>query len=172
MALSDPRNKRLCSPTALTAVIRFLAPQHSLDPLQTAERVWDQTSDIYGNWALNVAEGYAQLQGKLFCWAERLSRFEQVLSSLHQKLPLVLSVRGPLPGSALPYENGHLLVVKGFNADTKQVLCMDPAFETDAKTDVAYDLAPFIAAWQRRGQLAYVFVPSSSVLSKTAPSST
>jgi hypothetical protein len=172
MALQDPRRKRLCSPTSLTAVLRFLRPQHLLDPLQMAERVWDQTSDIYGNWVLNVAEGYAQLQGKWFCWAERLSGFDSVLASLHQKVPLVLSVRGPLLGSAQLYERGHLLVVKGCDAEARKVLCMDPAFETDAKTDVTYDLDDFIAAWQRRGRLAYVFSPTSTVLSKMAPSLT
>jgi hypothetical protein len=74
-----------------------------------------------------------------------------------QNTPVIASVRGPLPGSALPYAKGHLLVVTGFDAETQNVLCMDPAFPSDAATQTAYPIADFVAAWNRRGNIAYIF---------------
>jgi len=156
MALDDPRRKRLCSPTSLTALLRYFAPHNKFQPLAIADKVWDAGSDIYGNWVLNVAEGYAQLGGEYFCWAERLLN----LKALFERLPVAISVRGPLAGSAEAYASGHLLVVKGFDAEKGEVLCMDPAFPTDAETDIRYPINDLDAAWQRRGRIAYVFRPS------------
>ena len=73
----------------------------------------------------------------------------------------MISVRGPLPGSALPYKSGHLLVVIGFDAEEKEVICMDPAFNTNAETRVRYKLYDLLQAWKRRKNVAYTF--SSSI---------
>ncbi len=70
---------------------------------------------------------------------------------------MIVSVRGPLINSATPYARGHLLVVIGFNPEKGEVICMDPAFPTDEKTHVRYPLADFLQAWERRGNLAYLF---------------
>ena len=156
MALADPRKARVCSPTSLTAVLRFLCSALAVDPIQFAESAWDADSDIFGNWSLNVAAAAALLGAKWACWAERLSGFGAALQHLQAGTPVVISVRGPLVVSAELYQSGHLLVVKGFDAPRREVLCMDPAFPSDAATDVRYPLEALLAAWERRGRLAYV----------------
>jgi hypothetical protein len=91
---------------------------------------------------------------------ERLLDFEALYQQLDRGVPVIVSVRGPLPGSASPYAKGHLLVVRGYDASSQKVLCMDPAFPADEKTLVSYELSDFIQAWDRRGNLAYILVPS------------
>lgn len=157
MALDHIRNKDLCSPTSTAAVTRYLANDYTIDPMGFAQQAWDSGFDIYGNWVLNVAQASAHLGSGWDCWVERLNGFNTIHNYLKQGTPVVVSVRGPLPGSAQPYAKGHLLVVTGYDALNKQVMCMDPAFPTDKDTYVSYDLVDFIEAWNRRGNTAYVF---------------
>ena len=70
-----------------------------------------------------------------------------------------VSQERPLQGSALPYTQGHLMVVIGFDAVNERVLCMDPAFPTNKETLTSYPLQDFIVAWSRRGFIAYIFEP-------------
>jgi len=157
MALKHPQAKSLCSPTSIEAVVRFLCKNNSPDPLTFAKGAWDQGAQIFGNWPLNISQAYTLLEKPWQCWAERLSGFKPVLESLYKKIPVVVSVRGPLLGSALPYDHGHLMVVTGYDPKKNEVLCMDPAFPEDNQTETHYAYADFMAAWQRRGCLAYIF---------------
>lgn len=76
---------------------------------------------------------------------------------MKQGTPVIVSVRGPLTGSARPYAKGHLLVVIGYDSLNQKVICMDPAFPKDSETHVSYGLSDFVQAWNRRGNVAYVF---------------
>lgn len=156
MALEHPRATSLCSPTSLTVVIRTLS-KSSANPVQIAERVWDQGFDIFGNWVFNVAEGWTHLGPNWNAWVERLSGFSDIYRRLALDAPVIVSVRGPLPGSAGAYEAGHLIVVSGYDPKTKEVHCMDPAFQFDDQTHVRYQLEHFLASWERRGRIAYIF---------------
>lgn len=155
MTLPHPRASDLCSPTSTTAVVRYLLNQDDLDPVSFAKRSWDFGFDIFGNWVLNVAESSSILGDKWDCWVARLNGFMDIYERLCQKTPVVVSVRGPLVGSALPYAKGHLLVVTGYDAEKDVVLCMDPAFPTDAETLVSYPFEDFMKAWARRGFFSY-----------------
>jgi hypothetical protein len=157
MALTDERKERLCSPASTTAVVKFLSPQHSLQPLSLADEVVDTAFDIYGNWILNSAQASHYLGPPWQCYVARLTSFQQVLDKLAKGFPVIVSVRGPLIGSALLYQSGHLLVVKGYDPKAQNVLCMDPAFPCDQETSAAYPLEDFLAAWKRRGCIAYIF---------------
>lgn len=155
MALQDPRGPRLCSPASLTAVVRALTGR-AVDPLCLSTQAWDSGSDIFGNWSLNVAAASGELGSEWSCWVERLSGFGALYERLQAKTPVVISVRGPLVGSAQPYVSGHLMVVRGWDRERQEVLCMDPAFESDAATLVRYPLQDLVTAWERRGRVAYV----------------
>lgn len=164
MALPTPNNNRLCSPTATSAIVNFLNGNDKLDPIEFANRSWDGHFDIFGNWVFNVAEAYNQLNDtKYACWVERLDSFQGVIDSLERGFPVVISIRGPLAGSALPYESGHLIAVIGYDHESKMVSCMDPAFNTDSETIVKYELNDLIEAWARRKNVAYVFTEASQL---------
>lgn len=155
--LPHPRALDLCSPVSTTSVVRYLSKNKDLDPISFAQRSWDKGFDIFGNWVLNVVEASSLLGEHWNCWVERLSGFEEIYAKLLEKTPVVVSVRGPLVGSALPYAKGHLLVVIGFDPLTQNVLCMDPAFPNNIETLVSYPLKDFLDAWGRRGFISYIF---------------
>lgn len=156
IALGQPLDKRGCSPTSSAAVLAYLL-QKPIDVENFANAVWDRGFDIYGHWVFNVAEAANLLDAPYECYISRLSGFNEIYSHLEKGFPVVVSVRGPLPGSAAPYASGHLLVVSGYDALNDRVLCMDPAFPTHAETLVSYDREHFVQAWQRRGRIAYIF---------------
>lgn len=156
IALAHARNLSLCSPTSTTAVIRYLA-RSSIEPVNFASHAHDQGFDIYGNWILNSAQASAELGSAWNCWVERLDGFNAIHNQLLQGFPVVISIRGPLSGSAMPYGQGHLIAVIGYRPSDKNVICMDPAFPSDAETIVHYDLDELMQAWNRRGRVAYLF---------------
>jgi hypothetical protein len=162
-ALPDPRHEVLCSPTSTTALIRFLQKSNALDPISFAEAVWDSEYNLFGNWTMNVAQAYAELKQGYYAYLAHLSGFADIYASLKEGIPVVISIRSPLPGSSGTYANGHLILVKGFDNDTREVLCMDPAFNTDGETDARYKLDDLMQAWERRKCTAYV-------VTRTAPS--
>jgi hypothetical protein len=161
ITLNHPRFKDLCSPTSTTAVVRYLLNRDDVDPIHFAQNAHDQGFDIYGNWVLNTAEASHHLGAKWNVWVERLSGFADIIEQLLKKTPVIVSVRGPLKGSALPYAHGHLMTVIGFDPATQKVSCIDPAFESDEKSKTEYFLSNFLEAWNRRGKIAYVFTSSS-----------
>lgn len=156
ICLSHSRHRHLCSPTSTSAVVAYLLKQ-SIDPLAFALKAHDKTFDIFGNWVLNAAHAATLLGNGWNCWVQYLNGFHEIYQRLRQNWPVVVSVRGPLPGSAEPYQQGHLMVVCGFDAKSGRVLCMDPAFPSDSATNVSYDLADFLEAWRRRNCVAYIF---------------
>ncbi len=154
LILNHPRAKDFCSPASTSAVISYLS-KTKICPIEFAKKVHDMEFDIYGNWILNTAQSYEELKEMFRIRTQRLGSFQTLHSYLLKGLPVIVSVRGPLPGSYLPLTFGHLLTVIGYKDE--KVLCMDPAFPEDAKTHVAYNLNDFLAAWARRQNIAYVF---------------
>lgn len=161
MALNHARHADLCSPTSTTAVTQYLANDCTIDPIFFAQQSWDSGFDIFGNWVFNIAQASTHLGNGWSCWVERLNGFNDIYSHLKQGAPVIVSVRGPLPGSALPYAKGHLLVVTGYDSLNQKVICMDPAFPTNNETYVSYPLSDFVQAWSRRGNVAYIFTKNN-----------
>lgn len=157
MMLKHPRNSDMCSAASTSAVVSYLLNKNRIDPVLFALQARDEAFDIFGNWVLNTAHASTVLGKKWHCWVQRLNGFDEIYSCLEEKIPVVVSVKGPLPGGALAYNQGHLLVVKGYQHKNKQVLCMDPAFPKNEATNVCYDLKYFLEAWSRRHCIAYLF---------------
>lgn len=157
MMLPHPRHRDMCSAVATSSAISYLLNKNRIDPIFFALQARDEAFDVFGNWALNTAHASAVLGKNWQCWVQRLRGFDEIYAKLYAGIPVVVSVRGPLTGSASPYNQGHLLTVKGYLPKEKKVLCMDPAFPEDAATNVSYDLQDFMEAWSRRQYIAYVF---------------
>jgi len=160
--LPHKRAQHICSATSTTAALRFLLQNPAIDPVKFADKVWDKGFDIFGNWSFNVAQAYTVLGKDWQCWVARLTSFQDIMNSLSKKIPFVVSVKSPLPGSAKPYAEGHLVLVTGYDANHHRVMCMDPAFPTDSETQIFYAFEDFIPAWKRRNYIAYMFKPISS----------
>jgi hypothetical protein len=150
--LDHPRCKDFCSPTATTTAMSYLLG-HKIDPIAFAKRSHDQGFDIHGNWILNVAQCYHQ--SSLPCHVERLPNFAALYAQLKKGRPVVVSVKGAIPGAPKPYNVGHLMCVIGF--DGQKVYCIDSGFPDNESTFIGYDLNDFLTAWGIRRNLAYVF---------------
>lgn len=164
MMLDHPRGCHMCSPTSAAAVVSYLTGE-KVDVVEFALKARDHAFDIFGNWVLNTAQAADHLRGHYTCWVQRLSGFKDILEQLRTGMPVIVSVRGPLAGSAQEYRQGHLIVVKGYDAKQKRVLCMDPAFLSDDETDVGYGLEDFLSAWARRRNIAYLFAKDLTLFS-------
>ncbi len=160
MVLNHLRARDLCSPTSTSSVLSFLL-KGFVDPVDFAALAHDDACDIYGNWVLNVAAAYDISGGKIPCCVQRLASFDVLHSYLLEDCPVVVSIQGPLRGGALPYAKGHLMVVIGWDAQNRRVLCRDSAFKSNNETKVWYDIDDFRRAWGRRKNLSYVFMPLS-----------
>jgi hypothetical protein len=162
LILSHPRCRDLCSPTSTSMAIDYLLKKRAVDPAEFAEKVRDSAFDIYGNWILNIAESYHRLGSRFSCRVERLSGFSALHSHLSLGLPAVVSVLGPLPGSPMPYRNGHLILVAGWDPEKQQVITADPAYPSDEETFTSYAIGDFLNAWGRRKNLSYIFETKAS----------
>lgn len=158
MSLPHPLCHHMCSATSTSAVVTYLlkSPKGSINPVSVALNAHDGAFDIFGNWTFMAAHAYALLGKGWRCSVQRLRGFDDIHRRLSGGYPVVVSIRGPLTGSALPYESGHLLAVRGYDAERDRVLCMDPAFD-EKNAHVDYPLQDFLEAWGRRGYVAYVF---------------
>lgn len=167
MVLDHPRAPHMCSPTSLSMLLGFVF-QQSINPLDIAQGVYDVGLGTYGSWPFNAAFAYSVShqqfpETNVPHWAvTRLASFQDLHAHLSRGIPLMVSVRGFIPGAAKPYPSGHLLVPIGYDAHHNKVICHDPAFESDSKVKTSYDLEPFLQAWGRSRNLAIVMVPSKS----------
>ena len=158
--LDHPRNAGLCSPTACSMVVSYLTKQY-INPIEFAEGAFDQGLDTYGSWPFNMAHAFERANGTVSFATSRLNSFKDIHRLLSSGMPVMVSVRGDLQGAPKTYENGHLVVVVGWDAAEKSVICHDPAFETSEQTMTKYPIDSFISAWERSRRLSYVAKPHS-----------
>lgn len=156
--LDHPRNDGLCSPTSYSMVVSYLLSRF-IDPVHFAEKSFDEGLDKYGSWPFNVAHAYEVGNGRVSSAVVRLNSFLNLCNYLKKGIPVVVSVRGVLPGAPRAYHHGHLLVVVGFDSVTKEVICHDPAVATSQEAKKRYYLKNFLQAWERSHRLAYITEP-------------
>lgn len=162
------RKKDLCSPTSLSIIVSYLAYKKQIPleysfnsrTLNFAEQVRDQLLDIYGNWPLNVAQAYNTTRGRFFYRVERLNNFDELHRYLLDNIPVAVSLRGYLRGCAWPYNNGHFVVVVGWDDRTKCVICVDPAFRSSKTIIRRYPIRDFVKAWGISTNLSYTTIPN------------
>jgi hypothetical protein len=156
--LNHPRADHLCCPTSTSMLLGFLKGAY-IDPVLFAEKSYDLGLDSFGSWPFAIAHAFEYSKGSITFCVARLNSFADLYHHMIQGIPVVVSVRGDLKGAIKSYPHGHLLVVIGWDAHTKKVICHDPAFVGDDQTLVAYDAAAFLAAWERSHRLAYLAEP-------------
>jgi hypothetical protein len=154
-ALDHHRADAICSPTSCTILTSFLL-QNYVDAHDFAEKSFDKGLNVYGSWPFNMAHAFETCAGSFLFFTARLNSFSRLHQRLQDGIPVVVSVRGPLRTAASAYKHGHLLVVVGYDAKTKEVICHDPAFKNDRATVHRYAVKDFLEAWERSRRLAYV----------------
>ena len=155
MILDHDRAKHLCSPTSTSMLVSYLKGER-VDPVDFAGKVYDKGLDVFGSWPFNTAAAFEECNGKSLFYVKRLSSFLHLYDYLRHDTPVVVSVRGSINGAPKDYNNGHLLLVVGWNQADKKVICHDPALASDEKTLKEYDVASFLRAWESSRRLAYI----------------
>jgi len=158
-----------CSPTSLAMVLASWdalprerswswVPDGHPSPWvdEVARSVYDHGYDGAGNWAFNTA--YAGGLARE-AWVTRLRSLRAAERFVADGVPLVISIafgRGELDNAPISSSNGHLLVVRGFQADG-DVVVNDPAAGSDSGVRRVYDRAQLEKVWQSASHgLAYV----------------
>lgn len=153
-ALKHPEKHRLCSPTSCAILVEYFSDQ-SCDMNTVAHNVFDQGLDTYGSWPFNMAHAFELCQGNYWWRAIRMNSFMGIYKMLHNGFPVAVSVRGSLKGAPKSYDNGHLIVIIGYDAATKKVICHDPACSSDKGSVRKYALDDFLRAWEKSHRLTY-----------------
>jgi hypothetical protein len=144
----------MCSPTSLSTFLQHITHKPS-NYLTSAEQVYDYGLCIYGSWPFNIA--FANDYDKRHRYSvQRLQGFDDIYQRLRQKKPTIVSVRGALQGAPQIYKNGHLIVVVGYDAATKSVICHDPAIKKD-NIEIQYPLTSFLCGWESSRRLSYIY---------------
>ena len=154
-ALEHEEHSRMCSPVSCTMLIHYLMGEYK-DPLIFAAQAFDKGLGVYGSWPYNIAHAFECCAGRIHFFVSRMNSFIDLHEQLMKGIPVVVSVRGNLPGALKPFPHGHLLLVVGWDNEKREVLCHDPAAESDEKVFKHYPIADFLRAWECSHRLSYV----------------
>jgi hypothetical protein len=149
-----PNERGWCAPTALAMLLAFRS--YPLDVPVVAREVFDARYGGTGNWAFNVA--FAGLLG-FRAAVVHLRDLSHAHVFLTNDVPLALSIawkQGALPGAPLPESSGHIVVLRGIDANG-DALVHDPARPEIA---VTYPRGPFERAWLGHGGIALAVTPA------------
>jgi hypothetical protein len=158
LALDHEHKSRICSPVSCSMVVHHVTGNYN-NPLEFAAGAFDTGLGVYGSWGCNTAHAFEQADGKINFFVRRMNVFADVHHQLVQGMPVVVSVRGSLPGALKPFPHGHLMVIVGWDNDTREVLCHDPAAESHDKVFKRYPVEHFLRAWECSHRLSYIAEP-------------
>lgn len=147
---------RICSPTSVAMVLAYRGVDISTAEL--SERIWDREHGIYGNWPRAVQCAFELgVPGYL----TRISHWDDARAEIAKGQPLVISIqaeKGQLTGAPYEKTDGHLLVLRGFDAKG-DCLVNDPAARDAEHGQITYARAELEACWMGHGGVAYVLLP-------------
>jgi hypothetical protein len=176
----DGGGEAWCSPTSTAMVLGALGASPSDDELEkfpgptygdpevdfAARYTYDWNYKGAGNWPANVA--YATRFG-VDGFVTRLRSLTEAQRFIAASIPLVASINGELPGFLFGKTNGHLLVIRGFDANG-DVITNDPAAKTSESVRKTYGRADFERVWLGgSGGIVYVLYPRGKALPPNVP---
>jgi hypothetical protein len=169
-----------CSPTSTAMVLGFHGAEPSSNDVlafpgpdfgepqvpYAARYTYDWAYRGTGNWSANVAYGTRfGLEG----FVTRLRSLNEAQRFLASSIPLVASITGELPGFLFGKTDGHLLVIRGFDANG-DVITNDPAATTNDQVRKTYARADFERVWlEGSGGIVYVIYPRGKALPPNIP---
>jgi len=154
---AHPEQRGWCTPAAIAMLLG--AHGVALDVPEVAAGVFDRAYHGTGNWAFAVA--YAGAHG-LVGAAAYLRDLVTVERFIAAGLPLALSISwagDALPGAPLAQSDGHVLVVRGFDAQGDPIV-NDPA---QPAVRARYPRAAFARCWLDHGGVALLVAPVARI---------
>jgi len=156
-SLPDSIAEEGCSQTSVAMVLNYYNRNYSL--LELSEYVYDNINNMYGNWLYNVQTAYKL--GMKKTWVGRHNSFEEIAAELLDGKPVIISIafeNGELSGAPYSRTSGHLIVVRGFDGESK-VIVNDPYGHDVSDGVKLYDVDELTAVWVRHGGAAYHIWP-------------
>jgi hypothetical protein len=148
-----PAERGWCAPASLAMLVGAWGVERTV--AEVAAAVYDRGYDGTGNWTFGVAlAGACGLVG-VAAYLRDLTTIERFVAA---GLPLAVSIsweRGQLPGAPLERSDGHVLVVRGFDARGNAIV-NDPA---QPAVRAVYARAEFAACWLAHGGVALLVAP-------------
>jgi hypothetical protein len=152
-----------CSPTSTSMVLEYWSQVLSKPSLNVSVPVaaagcYDWVYDGTGNWPFNTA--FASTLG-MFGIITRLYSMSEAEQWIKAGVPLIISISfkaGELPGAPITKTNGHLIVVRGFDAKG-DVIVNDPAGRDNGSVQFTYPRAALEAAWTHSHRTTYIIHP-------------
>jgi len=160
-ALEHEDRTRICSPVSCAMLTHYVTGRTQC-PLQFAAGAFDTGLNIYGSWACNMAHAFECGEGNIHFFVRRMNVFADIHQQLMQGIPVVVSVRGNLPGALKSFPHGHLMMVVGWDNEAREVLCHDPAAENHDMVFKRYTFDYFLRAWESSHRLAYIAEPATN----------
>jgi hypothetical protein len=153
----DGGGEAWCSPTSTAMVLGFWKTGPNAGDLaafpgaghadgqvdHAARYTYDWSYEGAGNWPFNTA--YASQYG-LEGFVTRLRSLTEAERFIAAGIPLIASINGVLPGFLFTSTNGHLLVIRGFDAKG-DVITNDPAVRANAQARKVYPRLEFESVW-------------------------
>ncbi len=137
---TGPDRSHAFSPDSAT----FPGVSHADGQVDHAARfTYDWSYEGAGNWPFNTA--YAAQYG-LEGFVTRLRSLAEAERFIAAGIPLIASINGDLPGFLFTSTNGHLLVIRGFDAKG-DVITNDPAVRVNAQARKVYPRLEFETVW-------------------------
>jgi hypothetical protein len=137
---TGPDRSRAFNPDSAT----FPGTSHADGQVDHAARfTYDWSYEGAGNWPFNTA--YAAQYG-LEGFVTRLRSLAEAERFIAAGIPLIASINGNLPGFLFTSTNGHLLVIRGFDANG-DVITNDPAVRVNAQARKVYPRLEFETVW-------------------------
>lgn len=141
-----------CSPTSTSMVMDYwsnVLKQANLNQTvpDVAQGAYDFTYQGTGNWPFNTA--YSAEFGGMHSFVTRMYSMSQIEQWVKAGVPIIMSIAfsdGQLPGAPILSSTGHIIVVRGFDANGN-VIVNDPAFATDDQVQATYNRADLQKVW-------------------------
>lgn len=147
----------ICSPTSVSMVLNYYGA--AVTPEECAWGVYDNGSEIFGNWSFNCA--YAGSYG-VKAYAQYCTSLDDIKHEIEAGYPVVASVyyknsedvQADLPvlhGAPIASTGGHLVTVCGFTKQNGQdyLIVNDPAASSDDGVRVEYLASEFMNCWRK-----------------------
>lgn len=153
LLLPDTVRHRTCSPVSVAMACNALGIPLPRDALVAPTL----HSGMYGVWPANIAAASA-LGIPAAC--ELFSRIDDVVPLLLAGVQVVVSTRwakGSLEGAPLPESGGHLMLLRGLDAERAWV--HDPAAASDAEVARGYRRDEFCRIWLGERGATYLLLP-------------
>ncbi len=148
-----------CSPTSTSMVLAYWGK--SVTVPHAAARTYDYVYEGNGNWPFNTA--WASTYG-LDAYVTRMGSLAQLEEWISAGVPVIISIawkQGELTGAPFPSSNGHIIVVRGFDANGN-VIVNDPAASSDARVRMVYQRTQLLKVWRKySGGTVYLIHPPS-----------